>query len=260
MSKRRKRPKRQRRSYYFEAPWVPGGVYHVYSAAVEPNRLFGEPAHQRFFVELLRDRVACFAEVFAYALLINHFHLAVRLPSAERLRADILSRPADARTAKEEGWLRGERSYHELIGDYWAGLLSIYARYYNPKVGRRGTLLNRPLRRIRVRGDLVSRRLIMYIHTNEVKHGVRLAYDDAGLRTSFAYYPIARADHWLARAAVLERFGGLAAFYRRHEAYVRQYGHRIAAFDERLYFAPQQDIPAEAPAVEFLHDATPPPS
>ena len=153
MSKRRKRPKRQRRSYYFEAPWVPGGVYHVYSAAVEPNRLFGEPAHQRFFVELLRDRVACFAEVFAYALLVNHFHLAVRLPSAERLRADILS-----------------------------------------------------------------------------------------------------------RAAVLERFGGLAAFYRRHEAYVRQYGHRIAAFDERLYFAPQQDIPAEAPAVEFLHDATPPPS
>ena len=134
-------------------------------------------------------------------------------------------------------------------------LTSIYARFYNPKAKRRGTLFNRPLRRIRVRKDLISRRLIMYIHTNEVKHGVRATYDRAGLRSSFAYYGLERRDHWLARAAVLERFAGLEAFYREHEAYVRKYGAQISAFDEQLYFAPAEDIPDQAPHVEFLEDA-----
>ena len=258
MAKRKKRVKRKRRSYYYEAPWEPGGVYHVYSSAVEPNRLFGHPDHYQFFVELLRDRIACFAEIFAYALLINHFHVAVRLPSEAWLRTDILSRPPDERTAKEEGWLRGEVPYRQLIGDYWNALTSVYARYYNPKAKRRGTLLNRPLRRIRVREDLISRRLIMYVHTNEVKHGVRTTYHQANLRSSFAYYRLERPDHWLARAAVLERFGGLEAFYRRHDAYVRKYGTQISTFDEQLYFAPTVDIPEESPYVEFLEDAPPP--
>ena len=245
-----------RANSYYEAVWVAGGVFHVFNSAVALNRLFVAPAHYRYFVELLLARVTPFAEVFAYALLPNHLHLALRLRSEGELRRRIEAKSRGKRFVNERRWLAGQLPYHRLIGDYWATFFAMYASYYNPLVGRRGTLFDQTVRRIRVRADLLSRRLIMYIHTNEVKHGLLGAYDRSGLRTSFAYYGRERDDHWLARGAVLERFGGQEAFYRAHEDYVRKYGRYVSAFDERLYFAPPGGSPLEeAPYYSFLEDA-----
>ena len=246
-------------NYYYEAEWVPGGVYHVYNSAVQPNKAFVNDGHYRFFVELLRDRLPGFAMVFAYALIPNHFHIAMQLRPLGEFEAWLRSKPK--RTVKEDRWLRGEIPYRQVIGDYFSVLFAIYATSFNASVGRRGTLLNRTVRRIRVREDLISRRLIMYIHTNEVKHGIRSTYLRSGLRSSLAYYAQARDDHWLARDAVLRRFGGLEAFYRRHEDYVLKYGTQVSAFDEALYFDPakadRKDL-RTAPYYEFLEDTSRP--
>ena len=207
-----------------------------------------------FLVQLFVDRVTAFALVFAYAIIPNHFHLSIRLLPEEALREVLLLKEEKDLKVKERKWLSGRIPYRQLIGDYWATIFAIYANYFNPREGRRGTLLDQTLRRIRVRDDLVSRSLIMYIHTNEVKHRLLRSYMASGPRTSFAYYSLQRDDHWLARDIVLARFGGLAAFYRRHEAYVRKYGHRIAAFDEELYFQPLRTDATEAPHVPFLDD------
>ena len=230
---------------------MPGGVYHVFTRAVHRNILFDDDAHYRYFVELLRDRVAAFAELFAYALIPNHLHSAIQLFSDSALAATIEARPRSKRTAKEKQWLAGKLSYNMLIGDYFATLMAMYANYVNPKLGRKGTLFDQTIRRVRVREDLVSRRLIMYIHTNEVKHRMRSTYSASGVKTSFVYYGIERADHWLARRVVLERFGGLETFYAAHERYVLKYGAQISDFDEALYFDPG-GLVDEAPWVEFL--------
>lgn len=249
-----KSKRKPRRRSYYEAEWVSGGVYHVFSAAVHRNVLYADPPHYRTFVELLRDRATVFAEVFAYALIPNHFHLALRLRPEATLRTAIETRRRSDRTVFEKRYLRGELAYNQLIGDYWATLLAGYAQYANPLLDRRGTLFNQTLRRIRVRDDLVSRRLIMYIHTNEVKHGMHSVYDDSGLRTSFAYYLSDREDQWLAKAAVLQRFGGLDQLLSRHAAYVKKYGQQLSAFDEYLYFVPEKGHTAEAPYHDFLED------
>ena len=251
---------RKKRKYYYEADWEAGGVYHVYNHAVQPNVLFTERAHGIYFLELLRDRVAGFAEIFAYALIPNHYHLALRLRLEEELEAMIYDKPLGKRTAKERAWLDGEVSYHQLIGDYFATVFAMYANYFNPRVGRRGTLLNQTLRRIRVREDLISRRLIMYIHTNEVKHGMRPTYLDVGMRSSLCYYLSERESTWLATGVALSRFGGLDKMLSAHEAYVRKYGHAISQFDEQLYFDPEGGGPDEAPYLPFLEDAPPPPA
>ena len=253
--------KKRDRHYYYEAEWVAGGVYHVYNCAVQPNELLRTREEYSFFVELIRDRVTAFALVFAYALLPNHFHLAIRLLDEETLRARILAKPPSKRWVKERGWLAGQVPFRQLIGDYWATMFSVYTSFYNPRAHRRGTLLDQTLRRIRVRADLISRHLIMYIHTNEVKHHILSSYLNSGLRTSFGYYGLERDDHWLARDLVLERFGGLDNFLGRHVQYVRKYGSRVSGFDEELYFKPSGDRELfHTPYVPFLEDAPPRPS
>ena len=243
---------RKRRYGYYAAEWVPGGVYHVYNAAVKPNILFAESGHYLTFVKLLRDRPTFFSEIFAFALIPNHFHIALRLLTEEELRRKISLKTRGKRTRYEKRWLVGEVTYNQLIGDYWATFFTIYAMYANPLLGRRGTLFNQTVRRIRVRDDLISRRLIMYIHANEVKHGMLARYDASSYRTSFAYFLHPNTRQWLAKATVLDRFGGLEAFLSCHEAYARQYGHQISAFDEELYFDPPEAGLGEAPYVDFL--------
>ena len=243
---------------YYEAEWVPEGVYHVYNSAVQPNLLFTERQHGIYFLKLLRDRVASFAEVFAYALIPNHYHLGLRLKSEAALEDAILSKRLGKRTAYERKWLTGQATFNQLIGDYFATVFAMYANYFNPRVGRRGTLLNQTLRRIRVREDLISRRLVMYIHTNEVKHGMRATYHDVGFRSSLWYYTSGRDVSWLATDLALDRFGGLGRMLAAHETYVTKYGTTISRFDEHLYFAPVDGADEEAPYVEFLEDAPPP--
>lgn len=243
---------KKRRYTYYEAEWVAGGVYHVYNSGVKPNRLFVDPIHYRTFVEMLRDGPTFFSDIFAFALIPNHFHFALQLLSQEDLRNKILAKRRGKQTQFEKYWLLGDITYNKLIGDYWATFFSGYALYVNPLLKRRGTLLNQTVRRIRVRDDLVSRRLIMYIHTNEVKHGMLAQYDQSHYRTSFAYFLRSEPNQWLAKEKVLARFEGVENFLRRHEAYVLKYGHQLSAFDEELYFDPLQDGFGDAPYVEFL--------
>lgn len=252
----RTRSRKSSRRYYY-ATWAPGGVYHVYNHAVMPNLLFGDGEDRHFFVMLLREKVIHFAEVFAYALIPNHFHIALRIKSEAALRA-LLADPEYNPTAYERKWLAGEATFTKMIGDHWANIFAMYTAHRNPKAKRRGTLLDQTVRRIRVRDDLVSRRLIMYIHTNEVKHHIRNDYEGSSyLICSYAYYFKDRSDHWLARDTVLERFGGLDSFVRKHREYVKKYGTQISAFDEEIYFEAPGQPALETPYVEFLEDAPP---
>lgn len=237
--------------YYF-APWQGGGVYHVYNRAVHNNDLFLDEDDYQYFLKLLRERVTHFAELFAYALIPNHFHLAARLLSEAVLREKLLA--ARRLKVKERKWLAGECTYGQLIGDYWATAFAMYAQHLNPKANRSGTLLDQTLRRIRIREDLISRSLIMYVHTNEAKHGLRKVVSPRGIHTSLVYYYAQRDDHWLAVDAVRARFGSQAHFDARHAAYIKKYGARILAFDETDYLEAPGRAPLVAPAVDFLDE------
>jgi len=59
---------------------VEGGVYHVYNRLGRGERVFDQEAEAAAFVGLLHDVVARDGlTVFAWALMSNYFHLAVRI-------------------------------------------------------------------------------------------------------------------------------------------------------------------------------------
>ena len=237
--------------YYF-APWAPGGAYHVYNRAVYKNRLFLTNSDHFKFVEYLKRYTPHFCTVYAYSFVINHFHLAVRIHSEELIREKLLARRK--LLAAEKKFLAGDITFNQLIGNYWGNLFKSYAKSFNLRHDRYGTLFDQTVRRIRVRGDVISRRLIMYIHTNEVKHRVNDSFTNCMVRSSYGAYVGGVDAPWIDTSAVIQRFGGLDSFVSRHTGYSRKYGLTLSDFDERNYFGYGQALVADAPLIAFLED------
>ena len=58
---------------------VEGGLYHVYNRFARGEGVFADPEEAVEFAELIREvKARDGLRVFAWALLSNHFHLAVR--------------------------------------------------------------------------------------------------------------------------------------------------------------------------------------
>ena len=239
---------------YYYAPWEPGGVYHVYNRATHRDRLFVQRSDHFKFREKVLARVAQVMEVFSYALVLNHFHSAVRLPREAPLRARLLDTPKPSKP--EAAYLAGELTYNQLFGFYWGNALKSYSQSVNKRRKERsGALYESMVRRIRVRGDLLSRSLVMYHHTNEMHHGIADTFRKQHERTSFGAYLDPSLAHFLTTAPVLERFGGLEAMVAKHEVYVRRFGTDLRAFDERKYFGYGQPLAPKAPFATWLDDA-----
>ena len=228
-------------SYY--APWYPGGSYHVYNRAVSLNRLFVVEKDVLRFRDSLRDKLRPFFEIYALACVGSHFHLHGRVRSLAKIERYLRGLPASQLLSLQRRYLAGEVGFQRLVGDAFARAFHGYARAFNRRHGRSGGLFNQTVRRLCVRDDLISRRLIAYLHCNEVKHGVGRRVMGLGYRTTFE--EIARGQTFFCEAtAVLERFGGRAAFVAYHRAYKARRLAALRRFDEQRFFGYERRAPA----------------
>ena len=122
--------------------FVEGGLYHVYNRCARGEHVFGDPEEAISFVELLRfvkkrdDFI-----IFAWCVMSNHYHLAIR--------TSVVPLP---------------RTMHYLQGRF--------SRDFNRRWGRTG-----PLWQSRYKAKLIDDpqylpRLIEYVHLNPVKGGM----------------------------------------------------------------------------------------
>jgi REP element-mobilizing transposase RayT len=122
--------------------FVEGGIYHVYNRCARGEHVFGDPEEAIGFVELLRfvkerdDLI-----IFAWCVMSNHYHLALRTSVVQLAR-----------------------TMHYLQGRF--------SRDFNRRWGRTG-----PLWQSRYKAKLIDDpqylpRLIEYIHLNPVRGGI----------------------------------------------------------------------------------------
>ncbi len=62
---------------------IPGNYYHVYNKAVSDNLLFIEEKNYRFFLTKIKKYLLVSAEVLAYCLMPNHYHLIIQLHNTD---------------------------------------------------------------------------------------------------------------------------------------------------------------------------------
>ena len=126
----------------------PGVVYHVFNRGNNKEDIFKEEKNYTYFLSLLKKHVLPVAEIYAYCLLKNHFHLVIRINDIELLYDKY----------KEKSYLA------------FSNLFNAYTKAINKMYNRTGSLFQEHLHRKRVEDEEYLTQLIAYVHLNPVKH------------------------------------------------------------------------------------------
>jgi REP element-mobilizing transposase RayT len=170
-----------------------GCFYHVFSKGNNSENIFNEEKNFELFFNLMKKYLLPVADIYAYCLMKNHFHLLVRIKDKE----EILN----------EKWK--EKPY---LG--FSHLLNSYAQTINKAYGRTGSLFSERLKRIKITEKDYLIQLIVYIHLNPIKH----RFSDT-LEYAYSSYNAINSNKptLLKRKEVLEYFGDIENFISWHD-------------------------------------------
>jgi putative transposase len=170
-------------------PINPGVFYHIYDRGVNRENIFFEERNYPYFLNLIQLHIAPIADLYAYCLLRNHFHLLLRIKTDAVLKTASVSKAFN-------------------------NFLTAYAKAINKGYGRTGALFQHHFGRIPVFSECYFSALIRYIHQNPRKHGLVRDFRD----WPFSSYHILSSNQptSMARAEVLNWFGGEEAYRNFH--------------------------------------------
>jgi REP element-mobilizing transposase RayT len=126
-------------------PLLPGHFYHIYNRGNNRENVFVEARNYPYFLNLYIHHVEPIAELLAYCLLKNHFHLLIKI--------------------KENS------ASHRDPSRCFSNMFNAYARSFNHAYGRTGALFQRPFKRKNIVDERQFTALVVYIHRNPQKHG-----------------------------------------------------------------------------------------
>lgn len=126
----------------------PDYFYHIYNRGNNKENLFFEDSNYLHFLSLIKKHIVPIADVYAYCLLKNHFHLLVKIKSSNELaeyNTDKLSQP-------------------------FSNVFNAYTKAINKKYNREGSLFKVRFKRNRITDMKYLINVISYIHLNPLKH------------------------------------------------------------------------------------------
>ncbi len=140
-----------------------GETYHIYNRAVGDELLFKSEKDYEYFIKKLKRFIIPIANIFAYCLIPNHFHLLLKI--------------------KESDYISGlhnieEKEYSKFITKVFGNFFNSYSKSYNKVHKRKGRLFIQPYKRIVVEDEYYFRILVNYIHRNPIHHGLVLNFSD----------------------------------------------------------------------------------
>lgn len=117
--------------------------YHIFNRGNNKQPIFLENDNYQYFLNITKKHILPVADIYCYCLLNNHFHFLVRIKEST-------TKPSQA----------------------FSNLFNAYAKAFNKKYNKSGSLFQRPFKRIRITEKEYLRKLIIYIHRNPQNHGI----------------------------------------------------------------------------------------
>lgn len=152
-------------------------IYHVYNHANARDNMFNDPANYDRFIQCCKVHIWPVAEIISYCLMPNHFHLVIKVRNEADVRLAI-KRKNEANSIRVRG--KGIRlkplitmSPEDFVIKSFSNCFNAYAKYFNIRNDRRGSLFLKSFKRKLVNDKNYLRQLYLYIHMNPVKHGFR---------------------------------------------------------------------------------------
>ncbi|WP_295202422.1 transposase [uncultured Chryseobacterium sp.] len=171
-----------------------GYVYHIYTHANGKDLIFREEENYRYFLEKILKYIIPFAEIYAYCLIPNHFHLLLRFKELKHVENE-----------------------HFYLMKQFSNLLNGYAKAYNKRYNRKGSLFLDYLRRKRVNDEKYLTKLLHYIHNNPVNHGLVKDIRNWRYSSYHSYINTAKTSH-VERAEMMKYFDTINDFIMYHRS------------------------------------------
>jgi len=153
--------------------------YHIFNRGTNGENIFIEERNYEYFLKLYEKHVSPIADTFAYCMLRNHFHLAVRVKSegeiitTPRVSSSNQNRAKQNDSANQDtDWAR--KPLGSISDNYasqrFSNFFNAYAKSINIAYSRTGSLFEHPFGRVPITNDRQFWMVIAYIHQNPQKH------------------------------------------------------------------------------------------
>lgn len=152
------------------ADFEPEMTYHVYNRANGKEQLFRNHEDYLIFLQKFKFYLSPFLDVYCHILIPNHFHFLVKLKSEEVIKLHLNNLLHKA--PFERKYLEGLISYEQLMELEFKRFFISYSMGFNRRYGRKGSLLCRQFRRLKIESDSYFTQVVVYIHANAVKHNL----------------------------------------------------------------------------------------
>lgn len=119
-----------------------GFYYHIYNRGINSCKIFDNHDNYKYFMRLFAKHLSSHTTLYAYCLLKNHFHFVLKIEKRSK-----------------------------FITQQFSNFFNAYAKAYNKQQNRTGSLFEKTFKRIKLDSDNYLKQLILYTHTNPVKHG-----------------------------------------------------------------------------------------
>ena len=183
----------------------PDTFYHIYNHANGDEDLFREDENYYFFLKQWIKYIGPVAATYAYCLMPNHFHALIKVREEEELRQFFTNKKQD---------LTGFENLSGLLSKQFGNLFNAYAKAYNKRYDRKGSLFNRPFKAKEIDSDEYLTSIVHYIHHNPIHHAFCNDYE-SWPHSSYRAFLENRPTR-LERDYVLEWFGGQSEFISFH--------------------------------------------
>ncbi|MCV9927271.1 transposase [Flavobacterium sp. LS1R49] len=165
-----------------------GQYYHIYNRGNNKENIFIEEKNNNYFLEKVKKYLLPIADIYAYCLLKNHFHIVLRIKDEKELPEKL----------------------KEKLHLPFSNLFNSYSKSINKSYVRTGSLFQEHLQRNRIESEVYLKQLIVYVHLNPVKHKFA-KYFESYLHSSYRSYLSSKITS-IDRDYILELFGGLENF------------------------------------------------
>ena len=182
-----------------------GYFYHIYNRGNNSEKIFFSEENYAYFLKLLTKYIFPVADIYAYCLLYNHFHILVRIKEKNEIEINKLK----FSTVEKPKEVSASRQFSHF--------LNAYSQAVNKKYARTGSLFEKRFERKRISDNHYLRQVILYINTNPLKHN--LVEKPKDYKWSSYNSHISNAKTKLKRKEVIELFDDVENFVLCHKNY-----------------------------------------
>ena len=182
-----------------------GYFYHIYNRGNNSEKIFFSEENYAYFLKLLTKYIFPVADIYAYCLLNNHFHILVRIKEKNEIEINKLK----FSTVEKPKEVSASRQFSHF--------LNAYSQAVNKKYARTGSLFEKRFERKRNSDNHYLRQVILYINTNPLKHN--LVEKPKDYKWSSYNSHISNAKTKLKRKEVIELFDDVENFVLCHKNY-----------------------------------------